>query len=68
MPTTLRLGFATGGGVSLGTFCGAALSQAIKLILVHGRSAQRQPYDKVEIDVFTGASAGALSLAAMLRR
>lgn len=56
-----------GGGVSLGTFCGAALTQAIKLALVHGRDQQGEPYDRVEIDVFSGASAGALSLCAMLR-
>lgn len=67
MPTTLRLGFAMGGGVSLGTFCGAALTQAIKLVLVYGRDRQRQPYERVEIDVFSGASAGALSLCGMLR-
>lgn len=56
-----------GGGVSLGTFCGAALTQAIKLALVYGRDRDKQPYDRVEIDVFSGASAGALSLCAMLR-
>lgn len=56
-----------GGGVSLGTFCGAALTQAIKLALVYGRDRHGQPYDRVEIDVFSGASAGALSLCAMLR-
>lgn len=67
MSTTLRVGFAMGGGVSLGTFCGAALTQALKLLLVHGRDAQGQRFEKLEIDVFSGASAGALSLAAMLR-
>lgn len=56
-----------GGGVSLGTFCGTALTQAIKLALVYGRDRQGQPYDRVEVDVFSGASAGALSLCAMLR-
>jgi predicted acylesterase/phospholipase RssA len=56
-----------GGGVSLGTFCGTALTQAIKLALVYGRDRHQQPYDRVEIDVFSGASAGALSLCAMLR-
>ncbi|NJM55087.1 MAG: hypothetical protein HC841_03455 [Verrucomicrobiae bacterium] len=67
MSTTLRLGFAMGGGVSLGTFCGTALTQAIKLALVFGRDRQGQPFGRVEVDVFSGASAGALSLCAMLR-
>src|SRR5437899_4236493 len=67
MPTTLRVGFAMGGGVSLGTFCGGALSQALKLLIVHGRDAGGQPFARLEVDVFSGASAGALSLAAMLR-
>lgn len=74
---TLRLGFIMGGGVSLGTFSGAALSEAIKQQLVYGQyntgelDADGQPiykaYEKIEIDVFSGASAGAISLAIMLR-
>lgn len=56
-----------GGGVSLGTFCGAALSQALKLLIVYGRDRNGQPYGKITVDVFSGASAGALSLGAMLR-
>ncbi len=74
---TLRLGFIMGGGVSLGTFSGAALSEAIKQQLVYGQyktdeqdedgNAIFKPYAKVEIDVFSGASAGAISLAIMLR-
>lgn len=74
---TLRLGFIMGGGVSLGTFSGAALSEAIKQQLVYGQyntgevDAEGKPifkaYDQVEIDVFSGASAGAISLAIMLR-
>ena len=67
MPTSLRVGFAMGGGVSLGTFCGSALAQALKLLVVYGRDRAGQPYDKVVVDVFSGASAGALSLGAMLR-
>jgi hypothetical protein len=62
----LRLGFAMGGGVSLGTFSGAALTEAIKLILVdiiNGKSR----YSDVVIDVFSGASAGGMSLGAMFR-
>jgi predicted acylesterase/phospholipase RssA len=71
MPRTLRLGFAMGGGVSLGTFSGAALSEAIKLAILRGvhedSRGNQQPYDRVEIDVFSGASAGAMALALMLR-
>jgi len=64
---TLRIGLAMGGGVSLGTFCGCALAQSLKLLIIYGRDRHGEPYDKVIVDVFSGASAGALSLAAMLR-
>ncbi len=67
MGKTLRVGFAMGGGVSLGTFCGTALSQALKLLIVYGRDRDGQPFDRIVVDVFSGASAGALSLAAMVR-
>lgn len=67
MARELRLGFAMGGGVSLGTFSGAALSEAIKLALLYGVDDQGAPYERVVIDVFSGASAGAMALAAMLR-
>lgn len=59
-----------GGGVSLGTFSGAALSEAIKLAILYGKYRKNgswHRYDRVVIDVFSGASAGAMSLAAMLR-
>jgi predicted acylesterase/phospholipase RssA len=62
----LRLAFAMGGGVSLGTFNGAALSELLKLVLLE-RSNGAWKWDKVEVDVFSGASAGALSLLVMLR-
>jgi len=67
MGTTLRVGFAMGGGNSLGTFNGAALSQALKLLLLRGIDGNGQPYERVEVDVFSGASAGSMSLALMLR-
>lgn len=74
MAKELRLAFAMGGGVSLGTFSGASLSEAVKLAVLHaGHLADENdprswtPYDRVVIDVFSGASAGALSLAVMLR-
>ncbi|HET8654480.1 MAG TPA: patatin-like phospholipase family protein [Longimicrobiaceae bacterium] len=67
----LRLGFAMGGGVSLGAFSGAALSEAIKLAILRARwtgaDGKAHPYDRVVVDVFSGASAGAMSLALMLR-
>ena len=73
----LRLGFVMGGGVSLGTFSGAALAEAIKQLIVYGkydsglRDSTGNPvyksYSKVEIDIFSGASAGAISLGIMLR-
>ena len=66
-----------GGGVSLGTFSGAALSEAIKQQIVYGQydtgkkdpngKAILKPFEKITIDLFSGASAGAVSLAIMLR-
>ena len=70
MSRELRLAFAMGGGVSLGTFSGAALSEAVKLALLYGKYHENgswQRYDSVVVDVFSGASAGAMSLACMLR-
>jgi len=67
MGTTLRVGFAMGGGVSLGTFNGAALSQALKLLLLRGVDRSGTRYERVAVDVFSGASAGSMSLAIMLR-
>jgi len=61
MAKTLRIGFAMGGGVSLGTFNGAALTQVLKLAILRGN------FDDVQVDCFSGASAGAMSLAVMLR-
>jgi predicted acylesterase/phospholipase RssA len=62
MVEQLRLGFAMGGGVSLGAFSGVALTEAIKLAVAYA------PKEKeVVVDVFSGASAGAMSLGLMLR-
>lgn len=63
----LRLAFAMGGGVSLGAFSGAALAEVLKLAVLRGRDASGQPYARVVVDVFSGASAGAMALAVMLR-
>lgn len=65
-PKILKLAFAMGGGVSLGSFSGAALTEAIKLALLRIAEGTAD-YDKVKVDVFSGASAGSLSLAVMLR-
>lgn len=62
----LKLAFAMGGGVSLGAYSGSALTEAIKLALLR-IAEDGTDYDKVVIDVFSGASAGSLSLALMLR-
>jgi predicted acylesterase/phospholipase RssA len=68
----LKIGFAMGGGVSLGTFSGAALTESIKQLIIFGgfkdpKTNRWRKYGEVEIDVFSGASAGAISLAIMLR-
>lgn len=74
MAKTLKLGFAMGGGVSLGTFSGAALSETIKQAILNAGYYEWKDdqqifvkYDKVIIDVFAGASAGSMSLSIMLR-
>ena len=65
MGKTLKLGFAMGGGVSLGSFSGAALTETIKLALLYGTDKDGNPYENVVVDVFSGASAGAMSLGVM---
>jgi predicted acylesterase/phospholipase RssA len=67
MGKTLKIGFAMGGGVSLGTFSGASLTETIKLAVLYGTDEHNVPYDKIEVDVFSGASAGAMSLGVMLK-
>jgi predicted acylesterase/phospholipase RssA len=70
MNKILKLGFAMGGGVSLGTFSGAALAEAIKQAILRAgytEDGSFKNYDHVLIDVFAGASAGSMSLAIMLR-
>ena len=65
--TVLKMGFAMGGGIALGTFSGAALGETIKLAILRGKDKQGQPFERVEVDVFSGASAGSMSLGLMLR-
>ena len=67
MGKVLKLGFAMGGGVSLGSFSGGALTEAIKMLILYGKDKEGVPYDDIEIDVFSGASAGSMSLCIMLR-
>jgi len=62
----LRIAFALGGGVSLGTFSGAALTEALKNLMVTAYLGE-QDYDDVVIDVFSGASAGAIALTVLIR-
>ncbi|MGJ8678513.1 MAG: patatin-like phospholipase family protein [Akkermansiaceae bacterium] len=66
----LKVGFAMGGGTSLGTFQGAALGEALKLLILRGvydDNGTSRRYDRVEVDIFSGASAGSMSLGLMLR-
>jgi hypothetical protein len=73
MAKKLKLAFAMGGGVSLGTFSGAALTECIKQLIVFGvykdkeKRGQLTRYDQIEIDVMSGASAGAMALGIMIR-
>lgn len=67
MGKTLKVCLAMGGGVSLGAFSGAALTEALKLLILFGKDENGVSYEKVVVDGFSGASAGAMSLALMLR-
>ena len=63
----LRIGFAMGGGVSLGAYSGSTLTEALKQMILLGQDSSGKPYDDIELDVMSGSSAGAISLAVMLR-
>jgi hypothetical protein len=63
---TLRIALAMGGGASLGSFSGAALTESIKQLILFGRNKDGE-FDKLVIDGMSGASAGAVSLAILLR-
>ncbi len=67
MNTTLRVCLAMGGGVSLGSFSGSALTEALKLLLIYGKDEQGNPYKNVVVDGMSGASAGAIALTILLR-
>lgn len=56
----LKVGFVMGGGVSMGSFSSGALSEVINLLK---NNINTDKYSDCEIDVFTGASAGSVTLA-----
>ncbi len=56
-----------GGGVSLGSFSGASLTEAIKLLLLFGHDKKGVKYTDVVIDGMSGASAGAIALVILLK-
>jgi len=67
MGKTVKICLAMGGGVSLGTFSGASLTEAIKLLLLFGKDKNGEEYDTVIVDGMSGASAGAIALTIMLK-
>jgi hypothetical protein len=67
MAKTLKVSFAMGGGVSLGSFSGAALTETLKLLILYGQDDEGCPYDAIILDSFSGASAGAISLGILMR-
>lgn len=67
MPKTLRICLAMGGGVSLGSFSGGSLTEALKLLILYGKDKNGAPYEKVIVDGMSGASAGAIALTIMLK-
>ncbi|WP_378182282.1 patatin-like phospholipase family protein [Aquimarina sp. SS2-1] len=67
MGKTLRVCLAMGGGVSLGSFSGSALTEALKLLVLYGRDTNKKEYDQVIVDGMSGASAGAIALTIMLK-
>lgn len=64
---TLRVCLAMGGGVALGSYSGAGLTEALKLLTIYGKDSKGKLYDKVIVDGMSGASAGAISLGILLR-
>ncbi|MBW1294354.1 patatin-like phospholipase family protein [Aquimarina litoralis] len=67
MGKTLRVCLAMGGGVSLGSFSGAALTEALKLLVLYGKDNDNKEYEQVIVDGMSGASAGAIALTIMLK-
>ncbi len=67
MSKTLKICLAMGGGVSLGSFSGSALTEALKLLILYGQDANGDKYDDIVVDGMSGASAGAIALTVMLK-
>ncbi|WP_203296546.1 patatin-like phospholipase family protein [Luteirhabdus pelagi] len=71
MGRSLRICLAMGGGVSLGSFSGSALTEALKLLVLYGKYKSEDEsellYDKIIVDGMSGASAGAISLTILLK-
>jgi hypothetical protein len=67
MAKRLKICLAMGGGVSLGSYSGAALTEALKLLILYGRDNEGDQYSSVEVDGMSGASAGSIALAIMMR-
>ncbi|MFV0390979.1 MAG: patatin-like phospholipase family protein [Paludibacteraceae bacterium] len=67
MGRILKICLAMGGGVSLGSFSGAALTEALKLLILYGQDDKGNAYDEVIVDGMSGASAGAIALVIMLK-
>ncbi len=67
MGKTLRVCLAMGGGVSLGSFSGSALTEALKLLVLYGKDNDKKEYDEIIVDGMSGASAGAIALTIMLK-
>ncbi len=67
MAKTLRVCLAMGGGVSLGSFSGSSLTEALKLLVLYGKDDKGVPYDDIVVDGMSGASAGAIALTIMLK-
>lgn len=64
MVKKLKVGLVMGGGVSLGAFNGGAIAEIVKQL--HS-NLNDEVYEKAEIDVLSGASAGGMTLGLLLR-
>lgn len=67
MAKKLRVCLAMGGGVSLGSFSGSALTESLKLLILFGKDKKGTSYDEIIVDGMSGASAGAIALTILLR-
>jgi len=64
---TLKIGLVMAGGTSMGVFTGVALTESLKQILIFAKNKQGDLFEKIEIDIMTGASAGSVVLALLFR-